>query len=102
MRRDELRLEVRDKNSKQKTKNSKVKTDYGGLASAGPRHSYSGCKKGFNWRSFPMVVTGPWPGYTTVSSGRCINLVRSESRICSMEPPHRSVRPLLPATSVSP
>src|SRR6266446_48799 len=24
--------------------------------------SYSGCKKGFKWRSFPMVVTGPWPG----------------------------------------
>jgi len=54
------------------------------------------------WRSLPMVVTGPWPGWTTVSSGRRINFERSESMICSMEPPHRSVRPMLPANKVSP
>jgi len=59
-------------------------------------------KKGFDCRLSPMLVVGPWPGCTTVSSGRAINLPRSESKMASIEPPHKSVLPILPAKSVSP
>jgi len=40
-----------------------------------------------------MVVSGPWPGTTTVSSGSLNNVSRIECRICSREPPEKSVRP---------
>jgi len=44
----------------------------------------------------------PWPGWTTVSSGSARSLCKRESIIFSIEPPHKSVRPMLPAKSVSP
>ena len=51
-------------------------------------------------RSSPIVVCGPWPGVTTVSSGRARSLSCRESMIFSKEPPGRSVRPMLPAKRV--
>ena len=53
-------------------------------------------------RSSPMVVAGPWPGRTLVSSGSVSRRVWMESMIWSQLPPGRSVRPMLPAKSVSP
>src|SRR5205085_4016766 len=66
------------------------------------RFFHSARKNGFVSRSRPIVVIGPCPGWTIVASGKCINLPRSESMISSIDPPHRSVRPMLPANSVSP
>src|SRR5260370_28070792 len=37
--------------------------------------SYSGCKKGFKCRSFPMVVTGPWPGWPIYPSASASTFV---------------------------
>ena len=44
-----------------------------------------------------MVVPGPWPGRTLVSSGRARSREWIESMIWSKLPPGRSVRPMLPA-----
>ena len=33
------------------------------------RHARSSARKGLRASSVPSVVRGPWPGYTTVSSG---------------------------------
>ncbi len=35
-------------------------------------------RKGLFWRSAPMVVAGPWPGYTTVESGSSRSLFLME------------------------
>ena len=53
-------------------------------------------------RSRPIVVSGPWPGWTTVSSGLASATLASEAWISSNEPPGRSVRPIEPANSRSP
>lgn len=47
-------------------------------------------------------VSGPWPGYTTVSSGNDSNLSLIAASSTSWLPPHRSVRPMLPANKESP
>ena len=49
-----------------------------------------------------MVVSGPWPGTTMVSSGSARTGPCSERMIFSYEPPGRSVRPMEPANRVSP
>ena len=46
--------------------------------------------------------SGPWPGTTTVSSGRASTFSCSELMIFCIDPPGRSVRPMLPANNVSP
>ena len=53
-------------------------------------------------RSAPMVVARPWPAITRVSSGSGSRRSRIERRILAPSPPGRSVRPMLPAKSVSP
>ena len=40
-------------------------------------------------------VSGPWPGYTTVSSGNDSNLSLIAASSISWLPPHKSVRTLL-------
>ena len=60
------------------------------------------CRNGFVSRSSPIVVSGPCPGVTWVSSGRASTRVCSERMIFSNDPPGKSVRPILPAKSVSP
>ena len=50
----------------------------------------------------PIVVNGPCPGMTIVSSGRARTGPRKDSMIFSKEPPGRSVRPIDPANNVSP
>src|SRR4029077_14411369 len=59
-------------------------------------------RNGFVARSLPIVVASPCPGYTMVSSGSSSNFPLSERMIPANEPPQRSVRPMLPANSVSP
>ncbi len=59
-------------------------------------------KKGLFSISSLILVSGPWPGYTTVSGGRAKSLVRMFSISCSWSPPGRSDRPILPAKSASP
>ena len=49
-----------------------------------------------------MVVRGPWPGMTRVSSGRGSSRSWIDRRIFHESPPGRSVRPMDPAKSVSP
>ena len=53
-------------------------------------------------RSRPTVVVGPWPGSTTISSGRGRNREASEASISVVDPPGRSVRPIEPANTRSP
>src|SRR5581483_2324137 len=60
------------------------------------------CSQGLKAFSSPIVVCGPCPGMTIVSSGRAITLRRSDSIISSNEPPHRSVRPMPRINNVSP
>jgi alanine-synthesizing transaminase len=57
---------------------------------------------GFVSRSSPIVVAGPWPGTTITSSGRDMSVPCNEAMILSIEPPGRSVLPILPANKVSP
>src|SRR4051794_32184147 len=53
-------------------------------------------------RSRPIVVAGPCPGRTTVSSSSGRTTSRSEVSIASQDPPGRSTRPTEPANSTSP
>src|SRR5690606_37220763 len=61
-----------------------------------------GTRKGFDTRSCPTVVAGPWPGYSTVSSGRLRTCSRIERMSSWKSPPGRSVRPMEPANTTSP
>ena len=58
--------------------------------------------KGLWRRSWPKLLSGPWPGMNTVSSP----IGHSRSRMLEMSsawlPPGKSVRPMLPANSTSP
>src|ERR1019366_8762117 len=47
-------------------------------------------RKGFSSLSSPMVVRGPWPGMTTVSSGRVRTRSCRERMIFSKDPPGKS------------
>ena len=60
-----------------------------------------GRRNGFDRRSAPIVVSGPWPGSTLVSSGNCIR-TSSERRMASVSLVGKSIRPMEPANSVSP
>ena len=59
-------------------------------------------KKGFPARSAPIVVSGPCPANTRVSSGRTITTSFNVRRSTVELPPGRSVRPTEPAKSTSP
>src|ERR1700674_3764323 len=59
-------------------------------------------RNGLLSRSSPMLVNGPCPGTTTVSSGRASTVPCSDCMIFCIDPPGRSVRPMEPANSVSP
>src|SRR5271157_1000135 len=59
-------------------------------------------RNGFVARSSPMVVKGPCPGTTMVSSGSASTGPCNDCMIFLYEPPGRSVRPIEPANSVSP
>src|SRR4029450_12077431 len=78
----------------------------GGLEAAAharlPRTGSSPCRNGLVARSRPTVVVGPWPGSTTMSSGRGRNRAAREASISVVEPPGRSVRPIEPANTRSP
>src|SRR5690606_24432194 len=52
--------------------------------------------------SSPMVVAGPCPGYTFVSSGNVYSFSRMERANWSKSPPGKSVRPMEPWNNVSP
>ena len=60
------------------------------------------CKNGLLSCSSPMVVKGPWPGNTTVSSGNGKRYCAIELNNVSVSPPGKSVLPILPANNVSP
>ena len=49
-----------------------------------------------------MVEPGPWPGRTLIPSSNAITFVFSDLISVGKLPPGRSVRPTLPAKSVSP
>src|ERR1035437_1607838 len=59
-------------------------------------------RNGFVSRSSPMVVSGPCPGTTMVSSGSASTGPCNDRMIFSYEPPGKSVRPIEPANNVSP
>ena len=69
---------------------------------AGRRPAAASARYGLVARSRPIVVAGPWPGSTTVSSSSGRTTSRSERSIASHEPPGRSTRPTEPANSTSP
>ena len=58
-------------------------------------------RNGFVARSRPIVVAGPWPGYTTKSSSSS-QMRASDSSIARGSANGRSVRPIEPANSRSP
>jgi len=68
----------------------------------GPAVGATSARNGLVARSRPIVVVGPCPGSTTVSSASGSTLVRSERSIAWWSPPGRSVRPMEPANSTSP
>src|ERR1700682_2530163 len=51
-------------------------------------------------RSSPIVVRGPWPGITIVSSGKARTVECRECIIFRSDPPGRYVRPMEPANRV--
>ncbi len=57
-------------------------------------HSSNSPQKGLWRRSSPMVVAGPWPGYTVTSSGRRNRVSRMERSNWSWLPPGKSVLPM--------
>ena len=67
-------------------------------ADVGVLFSAEDCRtNGLLFFSAPIVVKGPWPGMTRVSSGRvAYNRSLMEATIESKFPPIRSVRPILP------
>src|SRR5579862_6489614 len=65
-------------------------------------HRPANRRNGLDSRSSASVVAGPWPGKTIVSSGSASNFKRIDRIISGYDPPHKSVRPIEPAKSVSP
>ena len=59
------------------------------------RELWSSIRKRLLCRSRPMVVLGPWPGYTRVSSGSVSNR-RSEASMASGSLVGKSVLPIEP------
>ena len=57
-------------------------------------HSSNSPQKGLWRRSSPMVVAGPWPGYTVTSSGSRNRVSRMERSNWSWLPPGKSVLPM--------
>ena len=69
---------------------------------AARRRQPTGRTNGLLRFSRPIVVLGPCPGYTIVSSGSAYSFVRIDPASVSKSLPGKSVRPIEPLNSASP